>query len=327
MEKLLLEGCLEIFASGCLEGRPGHGRRGSSRRRPWRWPPGRATASSSTSTRCPAGHVRSRPYEMLLSESQERMIMVAKPGREHEVFKFCEKWGLEVAIIGKVTNTGRFVCKATPGHDPLDPESKPKAPQTVVDLPVDLLTDAAPKYRRPMSEPPAGTPLAAFSPAESAKLDLEAETLALVGSPNIGSRAWIWRQFDHIVRDGTVFGPGRSDAAVVRVFCGDVGEKFLALSVDCNGRHVELAPKSGAAMAVAECARNIVCSGGEPLGLTDCLNFGSPRNQKPCGALPSPWTASPRRALPLASPWSLATSASTTRPTANPSCPRPPWPS
>jgi len=100
-----------------------------------------------------------------------------------------------------------------------------------------------------------------------------------VGSPNIGSRQWIWRQYDHIVRAGTVVRPGAADAAVVRVLCEDGEkqlEKYLVLSVDCNGRHVQLDPKIGAAMAVAECARNIVCTGGKPLGLTDCLNFGSP---------------------------------------------------
>src|SRR5690606_4683843 len=110
-------------------------------------------------------------------------------------------------------------------------------------------------------------------------VDCGAELAALVGSPNIGSRQWIWRQYDHIVRDGTVFRPGESDAAVVRVFVEKDGErvaKYLALSVDCNGRHVELDARQGAAMAVAECARNVVCSGGEPLGLTDGLNFGSP---------------------------------------------------
>jgi phosphoribosylformylglycinamidine synthase len=101
----------------------------------------------------------------------------------------------------------------------------------------------------------------------------------LIGSPNIGSRSWIWRQYDHIVRDGTVIRPGEGDAAVIRVFCDDADgtrEKFLAISADCNGRHVELDPFAGAAMAVAECTRNVVCVGAKPLGLTDCLNFGNP---------------------------------------------------
>ncbi|MGB5810701.1 MAG: AIR synthase related protein, partial [Polyangiales bacterium] len=103
--------------------------------------------------------------------------------------------------------------------------------------------------------------------------------LNMIGLPNIGSRAWIWRQYDHIVQDGTVIRPGEGDAAVIRVFCNDsegTREKFLAVSADCNGRHVELDAYAGAAMAVAECTRNVVCVGAKPLGLTDCLNFGSP---------------------------------------------------
>ena len=109
--------------------------------------------------------------------------------------------------------------------------------------------------------------------------DIGEELVRLLGSPNIGSRSWIWRQYDQIVRDGTVIRPGDGDAAVVRVFCEDADgtrEKYLAVSSDCNGRHVELDPFAGAAMAVAECTRNVVCVGAKPLGLTDCLNFGNP---------------------------------------------------
>lgn len=274
MEKLLLEACLEIFASGCLEGVQDMGAAGLT--------------SSSVEMAARAGNgieldldmiprraKKLTPYEMLLSESQERMLMVAKPGREHEVFDFCKKWDLEVAIIGRVTDTGRFVCKATPSFDPLEGEG-PRAPVVVVDLPIGCLTDDAPKYQRPEKEVPRNT----MDPVIDGVGDLGSEILKLIGSPNIGSRSWIWRQYDHIVRDGTVFRPGQSDAAVVRVFCeepnGRTREKYLSLSVDCNGRHVELDPHAGAAMAVAECARNIACSGGQPLGLTDCLNFGSP---------------------------------------------------
>ena len=275
MEKLLLEACLEIFAADVLEGVQDMGAAGLT--------------SSSVEMAARAGNgieldldaiprraKRLTPYEMLLSESQERMLMVAKPGREEEVFALCKKWDLDVAIIGRVTTSGRFVCKATPGYDPLTtPEKKPD-PQVVVDLPIECLTDDAPKYDRPQSEVPAATTTQDIADPK----DLSAEILSLIGSPNIGSRRWIWRQYDHIVRDGSVYRPGESDAAVVRVFC-DVDkntriEKFLALSVDCNGRHVEIDPYVGAAMAVAECARNITCAGGEPLGLTDCLNFGSP---------------------------------------------------
>ncbi|MBK8169892.1 MAG: phosphoribosylformylglycinamidine synthase subunit PurL [Sandaracinaceae bacterium] len=275
MEKLLLEACLEIFATDCLEGVQDMGAAGLT--------------SSSVEMAARAGNGieldldmiprRARklsPYEMLLSESQERMLMVAKPGRENEVFEICKKWDLDVAIIGRVTDTGRFVCKATPAFDPLEDIKSKREAVVAVDLPIGILTDDAPKYQRPERAVAPNTE----DPATPKVTDVAQEIVALLGSPNIGSRQWVWRQYDHIVRDGTVFRPGQSDAAVVRVFCeepnGRTREKFLALSVDCNGRHVELDPQAGAAMAVAECARNIVCSGGQPLGLTDCLNFGSP---------------------------------------------------
>lgn len=278
MEKLLLEACLEIFASGCLEGVQDMGAAGLT--------------SSSVEMAARAGNgleldldaiprrtQNLTPYELLLSESQERMLMVAKPGRDHEVFAICKKWDLEAAIVGRVTNTGRFICKATPGFDPLSGTTRRDEPQVVVDIPVDALTDGAPKYDRPQTVP---EPTRA-APAFDTPTDFAKELLTLLASANIGSRHKIYRQFDSIVGDGTVLGPAKGDAAVVRVFCGRDDktqspylEKFLALSADCNGRQVELDAHQGAAMAVAECARNIVCSGGQPLGLTDCLNFGSP---------------------------------------------------
>ena len=275
MEKLLLEACLEIFATDCLSGVQDMGAAGLT--------------SSSVEMADRAGNGieldldaiprRTKalsPYEMLLSESQERMLMVAKEGREQEVFDICAKWDLDASIVGRVTDTGRFVCKATPEYDPFDGTGKPD-PVVVVDLPVDLLTNAAPKYDRPQTPRPDRPSLVTM--AGQTPEDLDAELLQLIGSPNIGSRSWIWRQYDHIVRDGTVIGPGEGDAAVVRVFCEDedgTKEKFIAISADCNGRHVELDPFVGAAMAVAECTRNIVCVGAKPLGLTDCLNFGNP---------------------------------------------------
>ena len=276
MEKLLLEACLEIFARKCLVGVQDMGAAGLT--------------SSSVEMAARAGSGleldldliprrtrRLTPYELLLSESQERMLMVAERGREHEVFEVCKKWDLDAAVVGRVTDTGRYVCVATRGYDPLDPHPMPRDPRPVVDIPVTLLVDGAPKYERPERVPPRDD--AARSVQAPAVRDASAELLALVGSPNIGSRAWVWRQYDHIVMDGTVFRPGQADAAVVRAFCTDATgtrEKFLAIAVDCNGRHVELDPVAGAAMAVAECARNVACVGAEPVGLTDCLNFGNP---------------------------------------------------
>jgi phosphoribosylformylglycinamidine synthase len=276
MEKLLLEACLQIFRAGCLVGVQDMGAAGLTSSSVEM----AARSGSGVELDLDAIPRRARglsPYEMLLSESQERMLMVARAGREQEVLDICARWDLEAAVIGRVTDSGRFVCKATPGYDPLDEAPVARAPQLVVDIPIGALADEAPKYDRPQ-RPPA--PVAAAAAPETEGVDCAAELKALVGSPNCGSRQWIWRQYDHIVRDGTVFRPGEADAAVIRVFCdaegGPTKQKFLAISVDCNGRHVLLDPRQGAAMAVAECARNVVCSGGRPLGLTDCLNFGNP---------------------------------------------------
>ncbi|MEM9195669.1 MAG: phosphoribosylformylglycinamidine synthase subunit PurL, partial [Myxococcota bacterium] len=274
MEKLLLEACLEIFATDCLEGVQDMGAAGLT------------SSSVEMASRAGTGLEldldkiprRTRglsPYEMLLSESQERMLMVARKGREDEVREICEKWDLDVAVVGVVTDTKRFVCRATPSYDPLVPGSRSRDPQVVVDIPIDALTDEAPKYDRPQSEPPPvarGTLEMTTTDLVSQVGDPQKELLELLESPNIGSRRWIYRQYDHIVRDGTVLRPGESDAAVIRVFCDEAKRdsmvKYLALSVDCNGRFVELDPFGGAAMAVAECARNVVCSGAKPLGLT-----------------------------------------------------------
>ena len=272
MEKLLLEACLEIFAADCLEGVQDMGAAGltsSSVEMADRAQTGVELDLDAIPRRTQA----LSPYEMLLSESQERMLMVAKKGREHEVFEICEKWDLDASIVGKVTDTRRFVCKATPGYDPLDSDPIARDPIVVVDLPVALLTASAPKYDRPQAPVDPRSHKDVEAPAPT---DLASELTELIGSPNIGSRAWIYRQYDHIVRDGTVIRPGAGDAAVVRAFCEDGQEKFLALSADCNGRHVQLDPRAGAAMAVAECARNITCVGAKPLALTDCLNFASP---------------------------------------------------
>jgi phosphoribosylformylglycinamidine synthase subunit PurL len=272
MGKLLLEACLELFASDVLEGIQDMGAAGLT--------------SSSVEMAGRAGNGleldldmiprRARkmsPYEILLSESQERMLLVAQKGKEQAVFAICKKWDLDCAIVGRVTDTLRWVVLATPGFDPLS-DVAPKGEKVVcADIPVAALTDAAPIYDRPRKTPPRrpDVPVAETT-------DVRADLLALLASPNVGSRAWVWRQYDHIVRGGTIVRPG-GDAAVVRVPCerdGRVLMKHLAFAVDCNGRFVELDAFEGAKMAIAEVCRNLVCSGAEPIGITDCLNFASP---------------------------------------------------
>ena len=280
--KLLLEACLELFAADVLQGIQDMGAAGLT--------------SSSVEMAARAGNGlelslddvprRARhmtPYEILLSESQERMLLVAQPGKEDAVLAICRKWDLDCAVIGRVTASKRWVVTATPGFDPLDPDPSTTCPVVVCDLPIHALTDDAPVYDRPQAsaDPEPGPAVDLPVPG-----DLEAELYALLASPNVGSKRWIWRQYDHIVRGGTVVIPG-ADAAVVRVLCErdaagsltaktSMTEKLLAFAVDCNGRFVEADPFVGAAMAVAETCRNLVCSGAEPIGMTDCLNFGNP---------------------------------------------------
>jgi len=279
MEKLLIEACLEIFGEDLLEGIQDMGAAGLT------------SSSVEMAARSdngleldldlvPRRARRLTPYEMLLSESQERMLLVAKKGREERVIAICKKWDLDAVVIGRVTDTRRWVVRATPGYDPLDGRApQRREPIVVCDLPVSFLADAAPKYDRPRAPDLSLPARQAFDPRTiPVPSDLKAELLAMIGSPNLGSRRWVYRQYDQVVRGGTAVRAG-SDAGVVRVPCqlGDrVIEKFLAFAADCNGRYVELDPYRGAAMAVAEACRNLCVTGAEPIGITDCLNFGSP---------------------------------------------------
>jgi phosphoribosylformylglycinamidine synthase len=285
MGKLLLEACLELFEADVLEGIQDMGAAGLTSSSVEM--AGRAESGIEIDLDLvPRRAHKMTPYEILLSESQERMLLVAKRGREEQVLAICKKWDLDAAIIGHVTGTSRWVVKATPGYDPLARDAfahgvhgeSHREKKIAADIPVSVLTDDAPVYDRPREKAPAPADVAAVESTDPSR-----DLLALLGSPNVGSRAWIWRQYDTIVRGGTVVRPG-SDAAVVRVLCTRKGmstqvvEKHLAFAVDCNGRFVELAPEEGAKMAVAEVCRNLVCSGAEPIGITDCLNFASPED-------------------------------------------------
>ena len=199
------------------------------------------------------------PYEMMLSESQERMLLVAQKGHEDALRKIFEKWDLQCAVVGEVTAGDRVVVT--------------HKGQVVVDLPVNPLTSGAPIYDRPRAEPAS---LRELHDLDLAALDAggsPADTLVkLLGSPNLCSRRWVWTQYDHHVQTNTVRGPG-GDAAVVRI---KGTRKALAMTSDVNPRLVALDPEEGAAQAVAEAARNVACVGAAPLAITDCLNFGNP---------------------------------------------------
>ncbi len=258
-EKLLLEACLEIFQTDALVGIQDMGAAGltsSSIEMA-----GRAGSGIDLDVALvPRREQGMTPYEVMLSESQERMVIVAKGGREQEVLDIFRKWDLDAAVIGKVTDTGRVRI--------LD------GGKVVADLPVKPLTDGAPVYDRPTARPKELDALAAFDPLSlPAPKALGEALLALLARPTVASKEWIYDQYDHMVRLGGALLPGRGDAAVLRV---ERTTKGLALAVDCNARQVFLDPYEGARLAVAECARNVACVGGEPLGLTDCLNFGNP---------------------------------------------------
>jgi phosphoribosylformylglycinamidine synthase II len=258
-EKLLLEACLELFQTDALVGIQDMGAAGLTSSSVEM--AGRAGSGIEIDVaKVPRREEGMTPYECMLSESQERMLIVAKRGREQEVLEIFRKWDLDVAVIGQVTGSGRIRVL--------------ESGKVVADLPIAPLTEGAPVYDRPLARPRSLDELQRFDPLSlGPPKDLAEALLKLLASPTISSKEAIFTQYDHMVRLGGVLLPGRGDAAVVRI---EGSKKALALSVDCNSRFVSLDPYEGARLAVAECARNVSCVGGEPLGLTDCLNFGNP---------------------------------------------------
>lgn len=257
-EKLLIEACLELMERDAIVAIQDMGAAGltsSSVEMAARGGLGIAIDLD----RVPTREANLTPYEILLSESQERMLIVARAGAESQVLEVFAKWDLDAVIIGRVTDDRMLRVRA--------------AGEEVVCLPVESLAHGAPVYERP-SAPPADL-------EEVQRLDLTelpaphdygALLLRLLDSPNIASKRWVFRQYDWYVGSNTVVGPG-SDAAVLRI---KGTNKALALSVDCNSRYCLLDPYVGAMTAVVEAARNVVCAGAQPVGLTDCLNFGNP---------------------------------------------------
>lgn len=259
MEKLLLEACLELIETGAVQGIQDMGAAGLT--------------SSSSEMASKAGNglelnldmVPQREkgmsaYEMMLSESQERMLVVVEKGREDEVTAIFDKWGLLSATIGHVTDTGKLRLL----HQG----------QVVAEVPADSLAEEAPVYHKPSRVP---AYYEAFQKQEAILLEVEDATKTLhelIAVPTIASKEWVYQQYDHMVRTNTVVRPG-SDAAVIRI---RGTKKAIAMTTDCNSRYIYLDPEVGGAIAVAEAARNVVCSGAKPLAITDCLNFGNPEN-------------------------------------------------
>ena len=257
LEKLLLEACIEAMKTGAIVAIQDMG------------------AAGLTSSSCEMGsrggvgididldlvpqrETAMTAYEMLLSESQERMLLVAEKGREEEVFHVFRKWGLDAVTIGVVTPDGNLRVR--------------HLGNVVAEIPNPALADEAPKYDRPHNVTPhRRAPLKQPAPIPHSN-DLSGDLLRLVASPDLCSKRWIWEQYDYMVRTNTLVGPG-SDAAVVRVKETD---QSIAMSLDGNGRYCYLDPREGAKLAVAECCRNLATTGAIPVAATNNLNFGNP---------------------------------------------------
>lgn len=258
LEKLLLEACLEFLDQDILTGIQDMGAAGLT------------SSSCEMASRAGTGieleladvprrESNMTPYELMLSESQERMLLVAKSGKEGQILAICKKWGIDAAVVGKVTSDG-LVCIKESGT-------------VVVEIPAKALADEAPQYDRPVKPPEYQDMLQNFTFDNVPDVkDAGNVLLQLLESPTIASKSWVYRQYDHMVGINTIVRPG-SDAAVVRI---KGTNKALAMTTDGNSRYCLLNPYMGGTLAVAEAARNLVCSGAQPIGLTDCLNFGNP---------------------------------------------------
>ena len=270
MEKLVCEACLELLATDAVAGIQDMGAAGLT------CSTCETAARAGTGIEIELDKVPQRApnmtsYEIMLSESQERMLIIVKKGREEEVKRIFDKWDLPWAEVGFVTDTGQMVVKH---HG-----------KVIADIPAKKLTDEAPLYHRESKEPEYLKAVRAFRldgiPDTQAPI---ADLKRLLASPSIASKNWVYRQYDHMVRDNTIVCPG-SDAAVIRIKQDSlpgvggksrIAEKYIAMTVDCNGAYVYLDPFEGSKIAVTESCRNLACSGAVPLGVTDNLNMPSP---------------------------------------------------
>ena len=270
MEKLLLEACLEVMrTNGLVVGIQDMGAAGLT------------CSTCETASRggtgneidldlVPKRETGMTPYEIMLSESQERMLLIAQKGREKEVEAIFNKWDLHGVTIGRVTDDGMMRVKVGSG--------------IAAEIPAKQLAEEAPVYHREVKQPEWEIENQKFDVSRVPEpRDCTETLLQLLGSPTIASKNWVYRQYDHMVQDGTVVAPG-SDAAVIRINLarpdlgapGAKGEKYIAFTTDCNATYCHLDPFEGGKIAVAEAARNLVCSGARPLAITDNLNFGNP---------------------------------------------------
>ena len=259
LEKLLLEACVEAMQTGAIVGIQDMGAAGLTCSTCEMGGRGHVGIEIELD-RVPQRETGMSPYEIMLSESQERMLLVAQKGHEQEVFRVFEKWGLDAVEVGNVTSDNKLRVLQ---HG-----------EVVAEIPNPALTDDAPVYRRPLArwEPPV--------PRErpehikfGATSDFIPQLKRLLASPNISGKRWVWQQYDHMVQTNTVEAPGGGEAGVIRI---KGSQRGLAMALDGNGRWCYLDPKLGAMHAVAEAARKVACSGATPVGATNCLNFGNP---------------------------------------------------
>ena len=256
-EKLLIEASLELIRRDLIVGFQDLGAGGIS------CPTSEMTSKAGTGMQLNIDAVHRRepgmePFEVMISESQERMLAVIEPANVAEAIDVCQKWGLDANVIGSIDSTGRLTV-----HSDGD---------IVADVPADALAEEGPVYERPAEKPAWADELAAADRGDAAPTDLKEAFMQVLSSPGIASKRWAWEQYDHMIFLGTIQGPG-GDAAVIRLPDTDVA---VAITVDGPGRYCYLDPYEGARLAVAEAARNVAAVGARPVAVTNCLNFGNP---------------------------------------------------
>jgi phosphoribosylformylglycinamidine synthase II len=268
LEKLLLEACLEAMQTGAIVGIQDMGAAGLTCSTCEMGGRGGVGVEIELD-RVPQRETGMSAYEIMLSESQERMLLVAQKGREQEVFRVFEKWGLDAVEVGAVTSDNRLRVRQ---HG-----------EVVAEIPNQALTDDAPVYQRPLArwEPPVPREMPECIKLNTAR-EFTQDLKQLLSSPNICGKRWVWQQYDHMVQTNTVEAPGAGDAGVIRIknpnpaSSLDVPQRGLAMALDGNSRWCYLDPRLGAMHSVAEAARKVACSGATPVAATNCLNFGNP---------------------------------------------------